>query len=319
VQSIRWKTEFVRGKIQPVHPLVALGVNYVMQRLPQDVPMFTRARGEVVLSAGTLESSKILMLSGVGPAAHLADKKVDLVLASEQVGLGLRDHMSIPAFGFLIKETDATKAQVGVNVQALTAAFGSTGQQPHPFKDYELGFIEYKNGIVYSASGATATYFAATPVLTRNSCNGSLTLLDNNPRSQIVANLKSFSNPTVDAMALAWLANATRAIGRAMPGFVTEQSPGVQAMPLGSSLAAWAASSIVTKGAYSFTHTVGGCLIGTSIDNGVVDNKLKVFGTTNLRVADLSVLPQTTGQRPFPTAMLIGERVSDFIKLAARA
>src|SRR3546814_8934279 len=52
-----------------------------------------RARGGVVLSAGAFGSPQILMLSGIGPAAHLAGKGIEVVLDRAGVGANLQDHI----------------------------------------------------------------------------------------------------------------------------------------------------------------------------------------------------------------------------------
>jgi choline dehydrogenase-like flavoprotein len=307
VTSIEWQTQKVRGKTSLKRPLVADGVYFTVNTLPEEMTVYASARKEIVLSAGAINSPKILMLSGVGPAAHLAKRGIELALASEQVGKNLQDHMSLPTMTFLFAEPTVTD-------RVISVAFGRSGLRPDKFMDYELAFVQAANGIPISAT-ARASVVAAIPVLTRSSANGTVTLLDSNPRSNPLIDFKAFADP-VDAQILAWLGNKTRSIAMNTPGFMAESAPGFGLVPVGSPLSAWSAwskSGNPYSGAKSYSHFVGTCRMAASIDTGVVDSRLKVFGTSNLRVADISVIPRTVSQRPFATALLAGERVADFI------
>jgi len=61
-------------------------------------------------------------------------------------------------------------------------------------------------------------------------------------------------------------------------------------------------------------HTVGSCSMLPRDKNGVVDSKLKVYGTTNLRVVDLSIIPLHIAAHTQATAYMIGEKASDIIR-----
>jgi choline dehydrogenase len=309
VTSIEWQTEKVRGKTQLKKPLVADGVYYTINGIPAATNAYASVRngGEVILAAGTLNSPKLLMLSGVGPAAHLAARGIDLVMASEQVGKNLQDHMSLPNMAFLFVDPTVTD-------RVLPVAFGRSGLQSHKFNDYEIAFLQVANGIPLSPT-LTASVVVAIVAMTRNSANGTVTLLDTNPLSHPVIDFKAFADP-IDTQVLSWIGNVTRTIAMKTPGFIAESAPGVAQIPMGSPLSVWPSwfqSATRLTGAQSYSHFVGTCSMASSIATGVVDNKLKVFGTSNLRVADMSVIPRAPGQRPFATAMLVGERVANFI------
>lgn len=61
-----------------------------------------RATKEVVVSAGSLATPQLLMLSGIGPSAHLQDKGISPILADLPVGDNLHDHVSVGGLIFLI-------------------------------------------------------------------------------------------------------------------------------------------------------------------------------------------------------------------------
>src|SRR5882724_9361879 len=56
------------------------------------------AKREIILTAGALESAKLLMLSGVGPAEHLRELSIDVVADRPSIGAGLHDHPNVPVF-----------------------------------------------------------------------------------------------------------------------------------------------------------------------------------------------------------------------------
>jgi len=69
----------------------------------------------------------------------------------------------------------------------------------------------------------------------------------------------------------------------------------------------------VKKANGSCWHTVGSCSMLPRDKQGVVDSNLKVYGTTNLRIADLSILPMQIASHTQATAYVIGEKVADFV------
>ena len=60
-------------------------------------------------------------------------------------------------------------------------------------------------------------------------------------------------------------------------------------------------------------HALGGCNMGTSIENGVVDHTGKVFGYENLYVADGAIVPRALGVNPSRTIGALAERIADLI------
>src|SRR5690606_11902922 len=84
------------------------GVEYVQDAQRRLV----RVRREVVMAAGALETPKLLMLSGVGPAAELRKHGVPVVHASEAIGTHLHDHPNVPVFFAAQREVDCDHPQL---------------------------------------------------------------------------------------------------------------------------------------------------------------------------------------------------------------
>jgi choline dehydrogenase len=300
VTRIEWRTRRVRGKKVLIRPLVAEGVFYITNALTEPTVSFATVRRDVIISAGGMITPKILMISGIGPSAHLTTRGIPVLVASEQVGRNLQDHISLPTMSFRFQPPTVTD-------RVITSAFGRSGLRDDHILDYEIAFVQ-------AANTPAATIVVSIPVMTRNSGNGSVQLLDSNPSSLPLVDFATMSTPR-DILTLAWLGNRTRAIAMQTPGYITESAPGFTAVPLGAPLSAWNAwfqSTAPFFGARSYAHFSGTCRMASSIETGVVDGKLKVFGTANVRAADMSVIPQTVSQRPFGTGYLVGERVADF-------
>lgn len=73
---------------------------------------FIRARKEIILSAGAVQSPQLLLLSGVGPRRQLAELKVPLHVVNDQVGENLFDHMNVPLYVSINKPISVTKAKM---------------------------------------------------------------------------------------------------------------------------------------------------------------------------------------------------------------
>lgn len=84
-------------KIEIDENKVAKGVHFVIETPTGKKEMFAKAKKDVIVSSGAVNSAKLLLLSGVGPKQHLADFKIPLV-KDLQVGENLQDHIIVPLF-----------------------------------------------------------------------------------------------------------------------------------------------------------------------------------------------------------------------------
>ena len=75
-----------------------------------------------------------------------------------------------------------------------------------------------------------------------------------------------------------------------------------------------AAKDYIRTTAISNYHPVGTCVMMPKAQGGVVDKKLKVYGTTNLRVVDASIMPLIPRANPQSTVYAVAERAADLIK-----
>jgi len=154
-----------------------------------------------------------------------------------------------------------------------------------------------------------------------SSCNGTVELLDDDPLHEPlwVANCWNNRDSTglsMDVKHLNFMFKKTRALiaelATRLGAPITEAVPGYTLVPLNASDAV-INSWILSTGSVGFQPS-GTCRMGTSPHNSVVDQNLKVWGTNNLRVADISVLPIPQTGPPTGSAMVFAEAVVKLLR-----
>ena len=248
----------------------------------------------VVLSAGVYHSPQILMLSGVGPAEELERLGINVAHALEGVGGNYQDHASVIM----------------------------TFEGPHSFDpDWVLpGFrVIYKsdpsfpNGDFHIIMRAPVNVEGLKPMMPI-----AINLIEDRSRGRVYLNSTDpHSLPGIDD-GLLQDPDDLAAMLRAMhfiSDLVGDESmaehygPLIQPGPDDD----WETFALTTYDTYH--HGVGTCMMGPARDAmAVVDNKLRVHGLDNLYVADASIMPRVTHANTNATAIMIGERVSDFIR-----
>ena len=247
---------------------------------------------EVILSAGVIESPKILMLSGIGPAAHLRSHDINVVSDLPGVGANLHDH---PRIG--LRWTSRTSLP-GSTVSAGLFAH-SRGRTGAP----DLQF--------YVGRGLTTPdpNIAFSVTICRPYSRGSITLRSTDPMAAPVIRAGYFSDSrdmdiAIEAVRLARAIASSRAY---------EKLKGAAADPLDTETTPDQIRAFVRRTCSTIYHPGGTCRMGTGPDS-VVGPQLKVHGIEGLRVADASIMPTVVNAQTNATCWVIGERVSALIK-----
>lgn len=294
---------------------VAVGVEYVRHGRREQV----RA-GEVLLAAGAIGSPQLLMLSGVGPAAHLRDRGIDVVVDAAGVGANLIDHPVVPLL-WLTKNTDAvTDYQTPTRLlQAkllgrgpLTSNIGegglffatsqATGGLPN-IQVHCAGAGFFDNGLRETPGRA----FTAGPTLVEVHSRGRVTLRSSDPFARPEIDAGYFTDRRdLDAIVEGCLTTREIVLGsKTMRHFIQESYIGDANTP------ETMIEHVRTWG-QTLYHPVGTCAIGS-----VVDENLRVHGIANLRVVDASVMPNVTRGNTNAPVIAIAERAADLIRGAA--
>ncbi|MEX0591301.1 MAG: GMC family oxidoreductase N-terminal domain-containing protein [Xanthobacteraceae bacterium] len=294
-----------------------------------------RARGEVILSAGSIGSAQLLLLSGVGPAVHLAEKGVALVLDKPGVGENFHDHLqypqrySIDGGGTLNSRYHSLPGRAWIAIEYALFRRGPLTMSPSQLAVYLRSGPDQDRPNLALYPIAYARESAASKNLMRGSAI-TFSICDLRPTSRGTLRLKSADparHPSlrfnylstdrdervaVEALRLVKKIVAQPAIAQFNPKQVTE---GV--VP-GDDDAAFLQTA--KNIAFTIFHPVGSAKMGLPSDPlAVVDARLRVIGADGLRVVDASVMPAvTSGNTNAPTTM-IAEKASEMILADARA
>jgi choline dehydrogenase-like flavoprotein len=280
-------------------------------------------RGEIVLAAGAIGSPQILMLSGVGPAAHLSEHGIPLVADRAGVGQNLHDHLQLRTIYKVsnVKTLNSMYAtMLGKLEMALDYALRRRG--PLTMAPSQLGAFtrsdstQDRANIQYHVQPLSLDKFGEPlhpfPAFTASVTNirptsrGTLTLKSADPAAAPAIAPNYLSTPE-DRQVAADSIRVTRAIV-AQPALAQyspqEYLPGPQ---VGEDEAALehAAGDIGT----TIFHPVGTARMGRDDDpRAVVDARLRVIGLEGLRVADASVMPSITSGNTNSPTMMIAEK-----------
>ena len=263
---------------------------------------------QIILSGGAVASPQILMLSGVGPAGHLASMGINLVHDLPGVGQNLRDH---PAVFILFRGTGDPPDEDAANIQ-IGLRFSNEGSPTRA--DFQLSPIlmssEHRPASVQIESDDF--HFGLSCALQNATSAGQLRLASTDPHVQPDFNYDYLSDPhdrqrMREALRLA-LRVAEQPVFRAM--IVERLNPTDEDLASDESLDNW-----MLRNAYTQHHISGTCKMGLASDPmSVVDQYCHVHGVEDLRVIDASVMPDVIRANTNATTIMIAERVADWIK-----
>jgi choline dehydrogenase len=259
-----------------------------------------RASSEVVLSAGAIQTPKILMLSGIGDRAKLAVFGIATVSHLPGVGQNFQDH---PIIGGGLWEAPGP---IPIRNNAAEANLFTKSRPELDTPDLHIWHIEAPYLSEVTGRHAVENAWSISPGLVRPKSRGFLRLKSADPREapEIHANMLADSR---DLAALRRGMEIARALGNseAMKPFVKREIlPG----PMGGE----ALDNLIRDGAMSMHHPTSTAKMGLD-DRSVVDAKLRVYGVKNLRIADASIMPTITTGNTQASCVIIGERLAQIL------
>lgn len=317
----------------------AVGVNLYLHRLNQSVRV--RCRQEIILSSGTFGSPQTLMLSGIGPKAHLESLGIPCVKDLPGVGQNVLDH-SILTIEYRVDDKIPAHNQIFANPVLLAEAdsqyekdktgphnlYGTSGSVAFPKITSLFESQEFRNldpscqdfmreqsrpsAEIWLGSGPAAFEGPLTPeesyithelLLQNNLSRGTISLRSANPRDLPLIDPKFLEHPYDRRIAIETVRQALK-IGRAK-SYQTEIQRMVHG-PVGDDDES--ILDFVRSNLGQGYHSLGSCKMGVPDDvERVVDADFAVVGIEGLRVADLSVCPILTCNHTQINAYLIGE------------
>ena len=296
-------------------------------------PLLIDARKEVILSAGSITSPHLLLLSGVGPAEHLKQHGIDVVHDLPGVGQSLQDHINVSTF-------------YGSNRRDLYSFSGRAllGNAFAPFK-----YLLFRRGPLTSNFLEAAAYVRSRPGLDRpdlqivfgpgifplegavdnagrrSGCTFNITFLQ--PRSRgsislhsadptaaprIVGNVLSHQEE-VDTLTrgIRWTRQLVSSAGLKIDDII--ELPGTAGRETDAQL-----KDYIMNVGTTCLHPTSSCRMGTD-EAAVVDDRLRVRGLEALRIIDASVMPHIPSGNTNAATIMIGEKGSDLIRRSERS
>jgi choline dehydrogenase len=295
----------------------AVGVEY----LQDGQARLAYARRGVVVSAGSMNTPRLLMLSGIGPAEHLQDHGIAVVVDLPGVGSNLQDHagthlvndVSVPTLNSEARGLNALKHMADYALRrrgALTTAIGHAhafvrGRPGLAAPNLQIAFAAFafdfdaKGRLVLRSKPAVSTLIG----LMRPSHRGTVRLRSADPLAPPVIRHQLLGNDDdveqiVEGVQLARRIMAQPEVAR----FVTaEVRPGAGVRDDGL-------RAFVRMATIPLYHPVGTCAIGKRDAGGVLDPDLRVHGVDGLWVADASVMPSLPAGNTNATSIMIGDK-----------
>ena len=283
------------------------------------------ARREVILSAGAIQSPKLLQLSGVGPAPLLQAHDIPVVVDAPQVGRNLREHRYLST-QYRVTGNSLNKRFGGLGLlrSILSYAFLSRGPLTHSAHEVggfiktrpELEHPDAQIGVgLYSISatekGVDIDPFPGMTILgyfTRPESQGELRIQSPDPMAKPFIDANHFS-AEVDRLSAVSLFRWLRSLGKqpALAQWIAEETlPGARIESDEDIL-----QNAVSLGGTAY-HICGTARMGSD-DAAVLDPELRVRGVTGLRVADTSIMPRIVSGNTNAPAMVIGMRAAELI------
>ena len=289
-------------------------------------PEVIRARCEVILAASSINSPKLLMLSGIGPAAHLAEHGIDVIADRPGVGGNLQDHLEVYVqmaasqpitlykhWNILSKAVIGAqwlffKKGMGASNQFESAAF-IRSRAGIPYPDIQYHFLPI--AVRYDGQAAAEGHgFQAHVGPMRSKSRGRVSLRSANPADnpKIVFNYMSHPEDWEEWRRCIRLTREIFAQDAFKPFVKHEIQPGADVQSDAE------IDAFVREHGESAYHPCGTCKMGRKDDpDAVVDAQGRVIGVEGLRVADSSIFPRITNGNLNAPSIMVGEKMADHV------
>ncbi|XP_025197698.1 glucose dehydrogenase [FAD, quinone]-like [Melanaphis sacchari] len=276
------------------------------------------SKKEVILSAGPINSPKLLMLSGIGPKYDLKNHGIP-VIQDLPVGKTLLDHYGTFALKFEVNQTGPVITKAAISDKHLFEEWFKYGRGPltAPAGADGLGYVRAPSGkgveLIFGPISDEPNMFFIATLLLQPDARGNVTLKNNNPLDPPIMSYGYYENNTTDlednVFALKYavkLVEETQAFKDIAAKLSPIPYPKCTHIPFKSDDYWVCLSQHLTN---TWHHQCSTCRMGD-----VVNNKLQVIGIQGLRVVDSSVLPYIPHGHTYAPTLMIGEKGADMIR-----
>jgi len=294
-----------------------------------------RCRGEVVLAAGAIGSPQILMLSGIGPAEHLRQHGIEVLLDRAGVGSNLQDHLQLRMI-FKVQgiATLNERYHAPLGFPRMLAEYALLRRGPLTMAPSQLGLFtrsdrdQARANLQYHIQPLSLDRFGEPlhkfPAFTASVCNlqptsrGSVRLRSRDAAAAPIIAPKYLSTDEDRRIAASAIRLTRKIVAEPAlaPFHPDEYLPGPAVRDDDEAGLVNAAGDIGT----TIFHPVGTAKMGLSSDPlAVVDDRLRVSGIDRLRVIDASVMPTITSGNTNAPTMMIAEKGAALLAADAKA
>ena len=286
-----------------------------------------RADSEVIVTSGAIGSPKLMLLSGIGPAAHLQSLGITVQCNLPGVGQNLTDHFGIDIVAELKAHTSLDKyhkphwalwagieyalfksGPVASNVVEGGAFWYADKTAPSP--DLQFHFLAGAGAeagvpsVPKGKSGVTLNSYTLRP-----KSRGSVTLRSANPRVLPIVDPNFLAEPDDLRISVEGVKISREMFGQpSLQKYIRDICFPNAAVKTQADYEAYARQN----GRTSY-HPVGSCKMGSD-DMAVVDRQLRVIGLDGLRICDSSIMPSLIGSNTNAATIMIGEKAADLIR-----
>ena len=285
------------------------------------------AHREVILSAGAMNSPKLLMLSGVGPADELAKHDIPLVAEAPQVGKNVQNHPGVDV-QFSTASRHSLTSEIGMlrrpffganwmltrrgiggsNLFEAGAFLRTRDDVDFPNMKYEFMPLSRKvvKGKVIAMPG-----FQVWMDLSRPESRGEITLTSADPAAPVrtVFNTYSERQDLIDVVDGVRMLRERIATQKALQKFKPKElSPG-RDLTKNSEMEAWVRQHTGTS-----YHASSSCSMGLTNDDSVVDDEGRVHAVKQLRVVDGSIMPLSVTANLHAGIIMLAEKIADSVR-----
>ncbi|CAG9182836.1 GMC family oxidoreductase [Cupriavidus pinatubonensis] len=299
-------------------------VGVVIERDGKQVTL--RARREIILSGGTFGSAQLLMVSGVGPCAHLKSHGIPVVHDAPGVGQNLQEHPNLK-----LQQRVSSTDLYAFSVRGAIRLYGEWRRYKRDRFGMFASNIAETGGFVKTdptlADPDVQLHFstALSDPAARSAHGYSLHACVLRPHSRgqvLLASADARTAPRIDQNLLADSRDVdTMLAGMRVARRILDQQPLARLGPVPHNYGGLrfdgtdddAARAFIRAKTDVIFHPVGTCRMGNDAGS-VVDSQLRVRGVEGLRVADASIMPMLIGGNTNATAIMIGEKAADLVR-----
>jgi choline dehydrogenase len=310
----------------------AVGIEYQQRGAMRQA----RARREVIIAAGSIKTPQLLMLSGIGPGAHLAEHGISVLADRAGVGGNLQDHLQmlltyrLEGTHTLNQRYNAPFGRVGIALEYALLRRGPMAMGPSPLgiflrsdRDRDRANLAFTVLPFSRVAPGMKSNFHPFPAITmsvytcRPTSRGTVRLKNADVAAAPELQFNYLSTPDDRELAIESIRITRRLMGRKAlaPYRPIEIRPGPQVGDDDDALLEAFRSHATT-----IFHPVGTARMGSVHDaNAVVDARLRVIGLEGLRVIDASVMPTITSGNTNAPTMMIAEKGDAMVLEEAQA